>query len=251
MLVFEAYDKKCRMASDWEDVTLSQAIEINKICNEFPKEIKDIYGLIVGKQSDEVKNKIIEIENALSDELKSKTLPALYGRIIQVLSDVPEHIMRLWTPAERTAFYLDYAFKFVLGIMFMPFDYKQKNIIKFNHEEVNYYLPETTQILNQHKPMAHTTAIEFTEVADLEIASKDLQGGKFERAANIVSILCRPKDEVYNENTSLSRVESFMKLPMDVVWEVFFCFIEPLILYNQRTLISSLKEKVELLKKTH
>ena len=79
--------------------------------------------------------------------------------------------------------------------------------------------------------MAFNTVFEFSEAADLELFSKDLAGGKHERAANIISILCRPKDksgkiEKYDEDVSLKRAESFKSLNMDIVWEVFFCLAE-------------------------
>ena len=59
--------------------------------------------------------------------------------------------------------------------------------------------------------------------------------------ANIIAILCRPKDEQYDEAKSLKRAETMSELSMDIVWEIFFYLSSA---YNTLgdTLLTYLKE---------
>ena len=71
------------------------------------------------------------------------------------------------------------------------------------------------------------------ETDDILKAAHDMDGGRLDVAANIVSILCRPKAEdgkveKYDEARSLERAQTFLDLPMSIVWEVFFCTHEQL-----------------------
>ena len=88
-----------------------------------------------------------------------------------------------------------------------------------------YLLPESRISLGEKQPAAYLEAVQFTESADLEYYSKEMEGGKFQAATNIISILCLKDGEQYDEEVSLKRAEQFKGLPMNVCWEVFFCFM--------------------------
>ena len=96
------------------------------------------------------------------------------------------------------------------------------------------------------KPFFDRTAIEFTECADLELFSKSFAGGKFEVAPNIISIICRPKQEKYNAAVCLLRADGFSELTMDTVWEVFFCFQKHINLSEQITAISLIEKAIKV-----
>ena len=75
-----------------------------------------------------------------------------------------------------------------------------------------------------------------------------MAGGKFELAANLIAILCRPEDkstgkmEKYNEDVSVKRAERFTELNMKTVFNVFFCLNQGIIISRQSMTISSLLE---------
>lgn len=241
--------QKGEVVEHWSELTLQQGIELHKIAFRFPKVVKEMYALSYQKDTDE---QIAALEATLTDVDKIKTLPTLYGQLMGLLTTFEPAFIRKLPPSVRTAFFNKFLLKFVLGILYFPMDLKAERLESFNHQGKIYKLPKDRIIQigleTVNEPFATGTAIEFTEVADLEIAAKRLQGGRFEMAANIIAILCRPKGEVYNENISLSRVTKFLTLPMDIVWQVFFCITESFNTLNDFTL-SYLKE-VERQKET-
>lgn len=218
---------KGEVVEQWSELTLQQGIELHKIAFRFPKVVKEMYGLSFKKG---MNYKIAELEATLTDTEKIKTLPKLYGELINLMTSFKPAFIRKLPPAVRTAFFNKFLLKFVLGILFFPNDLKYEKLDNFEHQGTIYELPKDRIIQigldTFTEPFANGTVIEFTEVADFEISSKGMEGGRFEMAANIIAILCRPKGEVYNENISLSRVSKFMTLPMDIVWQVFFCITE-------------------------
>jgi hypothetical protein len=227
MISFKIGDVYANAISDWSEMTLSQGIALHEIAFKFPKAIPEMYELALqsNKQAE-----ILELEATLTDTERIKAIPQLYGEVIALLTDLPPKLIRKMPSAVRVKFYNDYLLDFVLGVLFFPHDWNYAPIESFKFNGTTYLLPKG-RVLNIgtsefHEPFANGTAIEFTEVADFEIAAKGLAGGRFAMAANIVSILCRPEGEAYNENTSLARVPIFMELSMDVVWNVFFCIIE-------------------------
>jgi hypothetical protein len=230
--------QKGEVIEHWSELTLQQGIELHKIAFRFPKVVKEMYALSF---QENVNDKISELEATLPYSDYIKKLPKLYGELIDLLTTFEPTFIRKLPPRVRTDFFNKFLLKFVLGILFFPIDLKVEKLAQFEHKGTVYELPKDriiqlgTQIFDE--PFAEGTAIEFTEVADLEIAAKGMEGGRFEMAANIIAILCRPEDEVYDENTSLQRVNAFMTLPMDTVWQVFFCITESFNMLNDFTRI--------------
>jgi hypothetical protein len=99
----------------------------------------------------------------------------------------------------------------------------------------------------EKRPMADRTAIEFAEIADLEIASKKLDGGKFEVLPVMLAIICRPhidgSVEKYDEQTCLSRADLFKELKMDIVWDVFFSLKTQCVLSGQNTALYLMQQQ--------
>lgn len=242
MLHFEYGSKRHTCVSNWAEIPLNKAVQVMEVINEFPEALKKMYELSgVESRADEY----AKLQASLSDRQHYKEIPELYGKIITILSDVTENDIKQWGPIERNAFYIEYIFKFVYGLLVIPADYVAENITDFEHNGVRYFLPEGREIMGNEKPMANTSALEFAEVADLEIVAKEMQGGKYEVAANIVAILCRPLGEAYDEAEALERAKEFVNLPMHIIWEVFFYTLRLSTLSRQRALIYLLKDHLK------
>ena len=238
-----------RCASAWEDLPLSKAILISKLIhNEMPVHFKKLYALYLKGGQAESDIEIEKLAKEITDEEFIKTFPVFYGKCLSLLSDIPDEVIAKISGASRSNFYNQYLYKFVFGLLHIPIDCERKFIKSFTWQGVEYYLPESKKYPGEDRPMFDRTAIEFAESADLELFSKELEGGKFERAANIIAILCRPKGEPYNESICLMRAEYFAELPMNIVWEVFFCFTQQLILSQQSIAISLLEQAQKAIK---
>lgn len=237
-----------RLKEAWHEITINQSIEIMKVINKMPERLREYYDLILKKQTKEVKAKIEKWNDSVTVEERKKTFPAFYGRMLFKLSSVPQKVVDRIDWQGRTNIY---HFKIgegiscesvVIGLLSFPFDYKVQGIKSFKLNGETLLLPSTKTVLGKDKPMADEQAIVFTESADLEIFSEKLASGIYEYATNIVSILCRPKGEEYDEDKSLKRAEKMGKLSMDIFWEVFFCIIKRSILLN-RDMITCLLDR--------
>lgn len=226
-MLLEINNESFVIIEKWQDMKLDKAIRLHSLCKtEMPKKLEAIYN--ASTLDDKAKSTTDLIESITNLEY-SVDFPTFYGKVISLLSDIPLNVLEKCTAGDRKAIYEKCCYKFVIGVLFEPIDYTFKQIKSFEYMKTVYYLPETKNIQGQPRPFFDRTAIEFTESADLQKYSSELNGGKYEVAANIIAILCRPKNnegvlEKYNEKTCLDRATEFKNLPMDIVFEVFFCF---------------------------
>lgn len=268
MIHLEIDNKPYKCIEKWDEMKLSTATLIHTLCKtELPEKLVEYYQLLTLEDN---KEDIKKLSETYTEKDIVKHFPEFYGKAIELLTDIPKEIIDKLQSGYRQSFYKKYCEMFVFGILHFPVDYKIEKIKSFNFNDTEYFLPETKIVLNQHKPFFDRSAIEFTEAADLEMYAKELSGGKYEMAANIISILCRPKIvaqsygktkvdligliEPYDEQTCLNRAEQFEDLTMDKVFEVFFCFqqhtnlSEQLIqLYTQEEVLRSLHPSGEVI----
>lgn len=237
MVHFEINGKNYTSFERWDEMTIAKGIELSTLCLKAPAKLLDYYSIIAGIGTIEKKEEhLAKWSEAVGDVELIKEFPEFYGRVMVCLSDIPEELMKFASQSTRVVYYKKFFESFVIGILHNPIDYKHRNILDFIFKGKRYCLPVTRNILGNDKPMADATAIEFTESADLQIASKNLEAGQFEYSANIIAILCRPMMagilEPYDEKVSLERAEKFKALKMDIVWEVFFCLQKQINLFN-------------------
>jgi hypothetical protein len=207
MIVIAIGDKDYNLPTSWSEITLSRCVELARLCDDMPDGLRKLYAA----------------SEPLDDECEVKYSPEWYGRVISLLAEVPVELMSQCQWYDRTVIYRQYLEKIVLECMASPNEVEQ--ITTFTHNGTEYHLPMSAPSMSGDQIGANVTTIEFTECADLEIYSRQLKGGKLEVMANIVSILCRPKGEKYNEQVSLIRAKEFASLPMSTVWSVFFSLV--------------------------
>lgn len=218
--IYKAFEK-------WDEITLEKAVEIHALCKkEIPHRLNKLYQAMA---FDNNEKELQDVTSQITEKDLIKHFPLFYGKVIGLMSDIPQEVIEHLNAGERKAFYDKYCFSFLYGILLAPVNYNYKSIKSFEFEDKTYWLPETKMVMGAERPFFDRTIIEFTEAADLQVLAKDLEGGKYDVAANIVSILCRPKTEngvieKYNELICIERAEAFKKLTMDIVFEVFFCF---------------------------
>lgn len=240
-----------RLKQNWNEITINEAIEIMKVINKMPERLREYYDLILKKQTKQVKTKITKWNEDITLEERVKIFPAFYGKMLYKLSNAPQKVIDRVDWQSRTNIY---NFKIgegiscesvVIGLLSFPFDYKIQGIESFKLKGEALLLPVTRSVLGEDRPMGNEPAITFTESADLEIFASKLSGGVYERATNIISILCRPKGEEYDEEKSLKRAESMGKLTMDIFWEVFFCIIKQSHILKRDMLICLLGQELK------
>lgn len=225
-------NKEYSIKDSFSDYSLSDAISVHKVIADAPENLIALYNAPSQEEIDKIE---------LTDEDVYKLFPRFYGQVIEACSDIGEGVIEGILAEERRIIYKGYLEKIVAGLIHLPEAIDEIESFEFGGE--TYYLPQSKDVLGDERIGAYMSAIEFTESSDLEYYSKGLEGGKYEYAANIIAVLCRPKGEKYSEDVSLERAKVFVDLPLDVVHSVFFSLISSMQRYSL-TMLTSLQAEV-------
>lgn len=240
MLVVDI-DKRYHVRDTWSDVTLSDAIAIHGMFGDMPNKVREVYISILEGDVDAAR----DIYMGLTDEEMNKVFPDWYAAVIAALSDIPLEVLLKTDAMQRTSLYTIHLEPLVVALMRAPGDYPVKEIKHFDHHGVRYYLPEKGMVLGgDGLPGVKLTAVQYAQSADLMARLVEMDRGGWALMANVISILCLPKGEKYDEQTSLKRADVFEDLPMSVVWEVYF-FIYRSLTRLSVSILHSLMEAVE------
>ena len=242
MYVIKANDKQYKFKQRWNEITINESIALYEVIEAMPEKLKELYELLAKKHTDEVQKEIDKLNGSIGNKETKKLFPAFYGKVLKVLSNMPQAIINKIDWSQRTELYY---FKMadgvsnesvVIGLLHAPFDYISTNMKSFKFGEEVLFLPTTTSVMGEDIPLYNETALAFAESADIELFADEMAGGRYKWAVNTISILCRPEGEEYDEKTSLARAEKMGELTMDIFWEVFFCSIKCFNISNANTL---------------
>jgi hypothetical protein len=156
---------------------------------------------------------------------------------VECLTDIPFTKIRQLTDEQIEYVYNNYLKPFVLTLIYhVPVTYFMGQIMEFEPDPVKririglqtFYLPEVVNIMGQDIPLAKEPIITYTEASDIFRGMK-ISKDDVNRLNMFMSIYCRKKGEKYNEQKALERQDLFMRVPMSVVWSVFFYTVQRLI----------------------
>lgn len=200
MVSFTLNEKTYVTPSGWHEVTVKQFIKYIDTVQKFQPE-------------------------ALTQVMESEDIEQAYSELQgQDKVDVLEYFAKclsFWTGApfkdiqEMSVSQLEQAF-WTIEVDFANVDY-QEDFCGFNIEGVEYLLPK--------RHMIESTLGEFVEAAQFQDALAHIEGGEWKALLDVMCVLCRPVDEVYDNKRNIGRKRIFEKVTMDVVLNVsFFLF---------------------------
>ena len=213
--------KDYNLPSEWKEVSLSQAQKVTKAIAEAPEKWLEAQKLRLSGEEKEA----LELEATLTAEDIEKDIPIMFGSLIEALSDIPKDIIKKLNKPERQRLF-ELMQNIILGIGLFPYDYEQTGMQSFKFKGKEYFLPTSKRLLEKEIPMAETTAVEFAEASDLQLTAAKVKGGEFDMMPLMIAILCRPRNRKYDQDEAVKTAELFKELPMNYVWEVFFCLRE-------------------------
>lgn len=170
------------MRTEFKEFTLREGGELHKIIFNAPESLKQLYNATSQEEIDKVE---------LSDEDTIKLFPNFYGDVIAYCAKIPQEEMDGIMSQERIEIYKGYIEKLVMEMIHLPKEIESITEIEWQGE--TYYLPEADTVLGAERLGAGMVALEFTEQVDVRLFSKGMEGGMYENAANVISILARPK----------------------------------------------------------
>jgi len=225
MIRIDIAGNKYFVSQQWREMTIAQGIALDAVVKHMPDNMKELYDdLHTGKRM-EWTTVGIGVDDIYIE------WPKWYGKVISTVCDVPDEVMERTLSDQRTMIYKTYLEQFVLGLVYMPYDFIPDDKMWFTFEGERYYLPFSGKDgMNKEIPGRWMDTVEFTESADLLMTSKKLEEGLTMVAPKLIAILCRPKGEKYDEATILARAEKFTALGMDIAWKVLFFSMDCIIL---------------------
>ena len=246
MLEIKVNEGLYRVKNTWSDITIEDAAKVASL--KMPDTLADLYLVAYqsfGLDDQEKDRRIISAQEAISIEDQFKKIPKYYGEVLEILSDIPHEVVLNISSPSITTLYMQYLRSMVEGILYYPPDFSAGELEYFDFKGERYYLPASKEIMGRRVPMVDLTALEFTESADILIALSAMNKDRdLMLLCNLISILCRPKDEKYDEMKSNERAKEFKDLTLDIVWNVFFSLITPLLILKQFDQISLLEKAV-------
>lgn len=250
MITLKINGNNYEAVQDWKDLTIGQVAKVARI--PLPKMIQDVYDIIFKStaQPEEKEKEIDKINQSVTDKEDLKEFPAFYIRVMEHLTTIPMETILKTDVLSIKEFYYTYLQKFVEGIHYFPMSYKHTDILHFDFRGSRYFLPASKEVFGVNVPLVDFSALEFAESADLMIEITAMNKERdLTKLGNVLAILCRPEGEPYDEDVCLGRAKEFQDLTMDVVWNVFFSFMEPLTFVLQLGQMCFLEGEVERLKR--
>ena len=108
--------------------------------------------------------------------------------------------------------YLTFMFSKILNAISVPEELTYKQIYDFNG--ALYYLPD--------KLMSKSTLLEFAEAAQFDKGRKAIENNDAQGLLHVIAVLLRKKDEAYSEEVFQRNCIDFLKLPLQVGFEIGF-----------------------------
>lgn len=216
-------DIPVHILNQWDEITLNKASELYTIAKKVPPKLKEMYDLL----RDEEPNTDSWTNSLSKTDLKD--LHGFYCDVIVCLSSFTRKMLLKTKPDHVEGLYYQFLHQLIFGILNNGAGHDAKDIESFVFNGEFYYLPEPKEVLDFVIPMENITAIQFTESNDLfKLVVDHPEGYKYVGA--IIATLCPKKGELFNEDVIMNRAQEFGELKMDIVFDVFFCFLSSLII---------------------
>lgn len=231
LITIDGKEYNARVTNDV--VLLEDALKIHKL--KIPKKLKKYYDWFSGRSKKEV---------SFGDHDRTIHIPTYCKQIMKILTNIPSKVINGLTPEECFKAYTECFDSIIFTTLYEGFGSDVGKLESFTLNKVEYWLPLSKDVMGKERPMYKEAFIVWAEQDDILKAMAEISNGHLEVAKHIISIMARPIDpktkevEEYDEAKSLDRADIFLKTPMNVLWEVFFCTVR---LRNMSLLSSRLK----------
>ncbi len=208
----------------WDEITLSKANEFYTLCKRMPPKLMEMYSLM---REEDNGNKLEQWYDSLSKGVSEFT--DFYRNVLICLSDSGPELLHKVKGEDIDAIYFNYIHQLAFSILNHGAGHDSFDIEYFIHKGEFYYLPENKEVMDFVIPFEAISTIQFTEANDLFKMVTDHEEG-YKYVGAVIASLCMKKGELFDQDVIMKRAQEFKDLPMDTVFNVFFCFLSSLII---------------------
>lgn len=202
----------------WGDITIIKAAELYSICKQMPKKLDEMYRLIKQEEPN-----LDQWQEELTKR-DYREFTRYYRDVFLCLSNADKDMLKGVNPKSLEDIYYNFLHGMVFTLLNNGAGYDAKDIEYFDFDAYRYYLPESTEAFGNIFPLEQIKTIQFTESNDLLKMVVDNNNG-YDYVSTIIAVLCLREGEKYNKSIITERADIFNYLTMDIVYDVFFCFI--------------------------
>lgn len=206
----------------WNEITLKRFI---LLCNcSMPEKLFNLYKSVNDPEQYKIATDLITDADNFGE---------YFGKVIKILTDLPEAIISLILPEDREAIYYRLFHHIALSsVLDYPMDRPDDGQLSLYQPEIGdsfelsgetFLLPKSLRMGDIEIPMAGEPIVTFTEASDIMGAWRQIAEKGSGSIALIAGIYCRKDGEVYSQEVAMDRAKKFEELTMDVYWRLFFC----------------------------
>lgn len=234
------YAKKLKVdTSQAQNMVVDQCDNILKT-NEVKDNVRRFLPALID-QYNASQNKLVECLEIM-DEVWEATVKYPYmAKVVNYFTCIPLDACFGKVAESLELKYLTFMFGKILNAISVPEELKYKQIYDFNGTV--YYLPD--------KLMAKSTLLEFAEAAQFDKARKAVENNDAQGLLHVIAVLLRKKDEAYSEEVFQRNCIDFLKLPLQVAFEVGFFLMRLSENYQVDLQTSILKKAIATLPALH
>lgn len=222
MIHLKINKKRGTIATNWQDITINQAIRLMAI--ELPDTLKD----------DPTDTALWYVG---TDGYKYA------AQVFEVLSTFDREDIQHTNAADIMLYFIRHHLQKVIDLhSTTPSSYEQTFIQSFEFEGKRYLLPKSLKVESQTMPMYSSKAIDFVESSNILSVIADLGKDGIKHLPLFVAIYCRDDADKYDEQAINDLAKKFNNLPMSVALEVFFCIQQLMLSYASNTLRYTAKQ---------
>ena len=192
-------------------------------------------------QFNQSQSKLIECFEIMDEVWEAQVKYPYMAKVVNYFTGVPLNACYGKVAESLELKYLTFMFSKILNAISVPEELKYKQIYDFNG--TLYYLPD--------KLMAKSTLLEFAEAAQFDKGRKAIANNDAQGLLHVIAVLLRKKDEAYSDEVFQRNCIDFLKLPLQVGFEVGFFLMKLSESYTSDLQTSMLKKAMESMPTLH
>ena len=192
-----------------EDVV--QELEIILLTKDVKDNVRRFLPALID-EFNQSQSKLIECFEIMDEVWEAQVKYPYMAKVVNYFTGIPLDACYGKVAESLELKYLTFMFGKILNAISVPEELKYKQIYDFNG--TLYYLPD--------KLMAKSTLLEFAEAAQFDKGRKAIENNDAQGLLHVIAVLLRKKDEAYSDEVFQRNCIDFLKLPLQVAFEIGF-----------------------------